>query len=247
VQGLPRVEGRRVEGRSVGSLYLDERYERHSRSRVLIFVPPYSTITNPEWPRVALLCEQTVIDTCVMIPSNFKLQYSEQDIGSAVSRMGDEISNWAEVVWKESHTDLIAIPVLRGGIFFFADLVRKIRHSVEISPVQTWAYSSTENAVQRSEIRVSIDQVPSRGRSILLIDDICDSGRTLAALKEALLNAGAHDVRAAVLIRRVMEEQCFSPDWSGFEYRGHEWFVGYGMEDCGRWRNLPATYIIAQG
>lgn len=181
-----------------------------------------------------------------MIPANFKLQYSAEQTAAAVERMGGEITAWAEEVWKSSHTDIIAIPVLRGGLFFFADLVRKIEQSVEIAPVRTWSYTSTENAVQRAEVGVNIDEVPSRGRSILLVDDICDSGRTLRVLKKALLEAGAFEVRSAVLIKRMLDEATFDPDWVGFEYRGPEWFVGYGMEDCGRYRNLPGTYIIKQ-
>lgn len=181
-----------------------------------------------------------------MIPANFKLLYSEQQIAESVARMGADISVWADEVWRRSHTDIITIPVLRGGIFFFADLVRKINHSVEIAPVRTWAYTNTENGVQRPEVKVSLDDVPAQGRSVLLIDDICDSGRTLAVLKQALLDAGALEVRSAVLIKRVLDQKTFEPDWVGFSYTGHEWFVGYGMEDCERWRNLPSSYIIQQ-
>jgi hypoxanthine phosphoribosyltransferase len=167
-------------------------------------------------------------------------------IAEAVSRMGAEMTAWANDIWKSSHTDVIAIPVLRGGIFFFADIVRQIRHSVEIAPVQTWSYTSVENAVPRDEVGVNIAGVAPRGRSILLVDDICDSGRTLKVLKETLLAAGAHEVRSAVLIKRVLDQETFDPEWVGFAYSGSEWFVGYGMEDCGRYRNLPDAYVIKQ-
>ncbi|RMD84184.1 MAG: hypothetical protein D6808_07415 [Candidatus Dadabacteria bacterium] len=180
------------------------------------------------------------------IPKNFKLCFSSEEISDAVRRLGEEISKWASQIWEDSHTDIVAVPVLRGGIFFFADLVRSIESSVEIAPAKAWAYVEFERFKQREKVKVDISNVPAKGRRVLLVDDICDSGRTLKALKEEFLNAGALEVRAAVLIKRIVEDGAFEPDWIGFEYKGAEWFVGYGMEDSERWRNLPSVYIIQQ-
>lgn len=181
-----------------------------------------------------------------MLPANFKLQYDRAQIAEAVQRMGQEISSWAEKVWQESHTDVVAVPVLRGGIFFFADLVREVGHSMEIAPAQTWTYESDANAVQRESMSLNLEQVPLKGRAILLIDDICDSGKTLRVLTETMSGQGAREVRSAVLIKRQLDEKTFDPDWVGFKYNGPEWMVGYGMEDCNRWRNLPSIYTIKQ-
>lgn len=181
-----------------------------------------------------------------MLPANFKLQYTREDIDAAVRRLGQDITAWAHSVWEESHTDLVVIPVLRGGIFFFADLVRHIDASVEIAPVRTWVYDPRDNNSQHSEVRVSMEDVHVRGRSVLLVDDICDSGKTLKILTKAFSNAGALNVRSAVLVKRLMDKTTFDPDWTAFEYPGLEWMVGYGMDDCNRWRNLPSIYIIQQ-
>ena len=181
------------------------------------------------------------------IPEHFQLLYSPGQIAEAVNRIGAQVDEWAAEVWQRSHTDILTIPVLRGGIFFFTDLVRRISHSIEITPAQTWAYEAAVNEVQRPEVKLDISQVPGRGRDLLLVDDVCDSGRTLDALKRALLANGARAVKSAVLIRRMIQGQTFAPDWSGFEYHGDEWFVGYGMEDSDRWRNLPGVHIIRRG
>jgi hypoxanthine phosphoribosyltransferase len=179
-----------------------------------------------------------------MIPNNFHLLYSEQEIAEQTARLGKQISLWAQQTWEESHADLIAVPVLRGGIFFFADLVRKIDASVEITPVRTWAYEVGQNAVQRNEVGMNLEGLAAKGRKVLLIDDICDSGKTLAALADTLLSHGASEVRSAVLIKRMIDDSQYDPAWVGFEYSGPEWFVGYGMEDSERWRNLSDIYII---
>jgi hypoxanthine phosphoribosyltransferase len=179
-----------------------------------------------------------------MIPSHFKLQYSNEAISKRAQELGREMSGWTSSVYNATGKDVIALPVLRGGVFFFADLVRQIEGSVEMVPVQTWAYDTTQNGTQLDSVRVNTSAVAARGRSLLVIDDICDSGRTLAALKQELLKLGAAEVRTAVLIKRILDKPSFDPDWVGFNYNGPEWFVGYGMEDSDRWRNLPSIYVM---
>ena len=178
------------------------------------------------------------------IPAHFSLLFSEREIASRIKALGTEISSWREGVWKDSHTDVLAVPVLRGGIFFFADLVRQVSGSIEVAPIRTEAYESGSNGKQKNEVAIWADRLAVKGRVVLLVDDVCDSGRTLEALEKALLERGAREVRTAVLIRRLLETPTFVPCWVGFQYEGPEWFVGYGMDDNERWRNLPGVYVI---
>ena len=180
------------------------------------------------------------------IPSNFILHYSQDCIQARVKELGAEVSAWVEDIRRRTGADVLTIPVLRGGIFFFADLVRQFRTSVDISPVRAWAYNASQNT-QEDAVRLSLDGVAAERRSVLLVDDICDSGNSLHALTESFVKAGAHEVRSAVLVRRKLASAPIVPDYVGFEYEGDEWFVGYGMDDCDRWRNLPGIYIIKQG
>lgn len=181
------------------------------------------------------------------LPSYFQQVYSAAMIAEANQRLGKEISKWAAEVWEHSHTDILTVPVLRGGIFFFADLVREINHSVELVPTTSRSYEDSENNVQRSEVTVDISVIPARGRAVLLIDDICDSGRTLAHMTKALNEMGAQEVRSAVLVKRVLDQETFNPEYVGFSFEGPEWLVGYGMDDCNRWRNLDSISIIKKG
>lgn len=178
------------------------------------------------------------------IPAHFSIKFSQREIEQRVKVLGDEIGSWCKGVWQDSHTDVLAIPVLRGGIFFFADLVRAIPASVEIAPVTTESYEVGVNNVQRSEVAIYAEKLAVKGRVVLVVDDVCDSGRTLEELEKALMARGAREVRTAVLVRRLLDRPTFVPCWSGFQYEGPEWFVGYGMDDSERWRNLPGVYII---
>ncbi len=178
------------------------------------------------------------------IPAYFAELYPEALIAQRVKELGAEVRPWCERVWQESHTDVLAIPVLRGGIFFFADLVRAIGFSVEIAPIKTESYESGVNGVERNSVAIYADQLAVKGRVVLVVDDICDSGRTLEQLERELLARGAREVRTVTLIRRLLDKPSFVPCWVGFQYKGPEWFVGYGMDDGERWRNLPGVYII---
>lgn len=177
-----------------------------------------------------------------MVPKNFKLIYSQSQIAERVAVLGKEISAWADAIQKQYGEEILAVPVLGGGVFFFADLVRAVDYSLEMAPVKAWAYAA--NVEQLSEVKVDMRNVPAKGRSVLLIDDICDSGKTLATLKEIFEGAGAREVKSAALVRRILPKPTFKPEWVGFEYTGAEWFVGYGMDDQGKWRNLPSVHII---
>lgn len=178
------------------------------------------------------------------IPSHYTLQYSSNQVADAVSRVGSSISRWAAEIRQQTGQDLLAVPVLRGGIYFFADITRNISESVEVAPGRAKAYETGVNAVQRETVQVSLDGVQVKGRGVLLVDDICDSGRTMKTLSNYLLQNGAHSVKAAVLIRRNIKAPHYTPEWSAFDFDGDDWFVGYGMDDEGHYSNLPAIYTI---
>ena len=136
------------------------------------------------------------------IPSNFVLHYSPEMIRTRVVQMGDEIGKWAAEEYRRTGTQLLAIPVLRGGIFFFTDLVRELGISVDIAPVRTWAYDATQNTLQH-EIKVNLDGVAAERRSVLIIDDIATTGATLNACAAALYQNGAEKVYGLTLARAV--------------------------------------------
>lgn len=183
-----------------------------------------------------------------MPPSDFKLQYSRKDIAREISKMASSITKWAEAAAKDTGRDPIAVPVLRGAMFFLTDLIREVGCSIEVAPVTALAYDPTTNLPNaEGSVSINLKGLDAKGRSILIVDDICDTGRTLAVLSDALSVEGANEVKAAVLIcrDRDTEKRLYEPQWAGFHYPGPEWFVGYGMDDKERWRNLPEVYTLS--
>lgn len=177
-------------------------------------------------------------------PSNYKLEFSREALDERITALGQELTAWSKQVWADSHTDVLVLPILRGALFFAADLVRAIQHSIEFVPIRALTYEANAVLSAGSEVDMSIDQVPARGRVVLLLDDICDSGKTLDSLSRALLARGSREVKSAVAVHRLLHDQLHKPDWVALQYAGPEWLVGYGMDDSGRYRNLPGVYSI---
>ena len=179
------------------------------------------------------------------IPGQFREVYSEDAIEECVQGLAREITPWCARVWSETKHDVLVVPVLRGGLFFVSDLVRRIACSVEVAPMRAQAYEISEAGMPRARVELHADSVPVRARSVLVVDDVCDSGRTLEEIERALLERGAREVRTVTLIRRLLPNPSYVPSWVGFQHDGDEWFVGYGMDAAERWRNLPAIYGMA--
>ncbi|MGF1530953.1 MAG: phosphoribosyltransferase [Puniceicoccaceae bacterium] len=177
------------------------------------------------------------------IPKNFRCLYSREDIAYRVYKMAGEIRHWVKDTHEKEGQQVLAICILRGGIFFFADLLKEIPYTVEPSFCRAISYSS-ENNLQTNSFHLVVEPEQMAGRQVLLVDDICDSGKTLRNMHDYAIAHGAKGVRTAVLIHRNHEASIYTPDYIGFEYFGSEWFVGYGMEDKNHNANYPEVYII---
>ncbi|MGF1451138.1 MAG: phosphoribosyltransferase [Opitutales bacterium] len=177
------------------------------------------------------------------IPDHFRLIYSKEDIAYRNYNLAGELRHWVKQVREETGQQVLAVCVLRGGVFFFADLLKEIPYTVEPSFCRCQSYSSATNAPEGG-IEILVEPGELTGRDVLLVDDICDSGRTLKHLLAYAEAKGARSVRTAVLIHRVHEATVYTPDYIGFTYEGPEWFAGYGMEDKNHMSNFPEVYVI---
>lgn len=175
-----------------------------------------------------------------MIPNNYRLVYSRADIQARVEQLATLITPWVDQASEKTGRDVTAIPLMHGGIFFYSDLSRYIKHSLHLYPVRASAYLG--NHIQ-GELKIDFDIETVKGKAVLLVDEICESGRSLDEVTKLCMQAGAAEVKQAVLIKRD-QGAIFHPSYVGYNYIGSEWFVGYGMDDNGRYRNLPDIYII---
>ena len=83
-----------------------------------------------------------------------------------------------------------------------------------------------------------------KDRTVLLVDDICDTGDTFKEVEKVFAGLGAKEVRSVALIDRDVGEEKYQTTWAGMTFKGPDWFVGYGMEDKNKFANLADIYTI---
>ena len=178
----------------------------------------------------------------MQIPPNFRLLYPKDAIQQRVGVLAASVTQWLNGGSNDPQS--LALCVLRGGSHFFSDLVREIPVTCEPGFCRAISYGTSSNTQLEAGIKLDIYDVDVAKRRILVIDEICDTGKTLERIVDELLSRGAQEVRTAVMIYRDHPASTFHPDWAAFTTNSSAWFVGYGMADRERYSNLPEIYEI---
>lgn len=134
--------------------------------------------------------------------------------------------------------ELSVVLVLHGGLFFAADLLRRLHLPLRIHSLEVSSYHGTASSGSVTFKQSTLPEV--QGRHVLLIDDILDTGRTLSVIRQRLLDECAPaSLRTCVLLKkRRAREVEVQADYVGFEI-DDEFVVGYGLDYEGEYRNLP--------
>lgn len=141
---------------------------------------------------------------------------------------------------------LLVISVLRGSFIFAADLLRAMHREGMAPQVEFMQLSSyREGTVSTGHVTITKDiEGDVRGRDVLIIDDILESGRTLAFAKDLLMARGASRVLSAVLIEKPGHRAVqFEADFVGF-VSPDLFLVGYGMDVAHSYRELPFVGVV---
>ena len=172
-----------------------------------------------------------------MVSDIARVLYQESTI---LSRL-DELAN--RITEDYRGKELTVIAILNGSFIFMADLLRRIPLPLQ---VDGWSVSSYHGTKTSGSINFRQTQLADvRGRHVLLLDDILDSGLTIHSIKERLENeAGAASLRVCVLLRKNVERaRPVEADYVGFDIP-NEFVVGYGLDYNERYRNLPFIGIL---
>ena len=157
---------------------------------------------------------------------------SEEAIVQAIDRLAMEVTE------AYRGREFTVVSVLKGSCIFASDLIRRIPVPLELAFVSVESYGAgTEPGAL--ELRFFPPDREIVGRSLLLVDDILDTGRTLFALRREFLRRGATDVASCVLLDKPSRRATdLAADFRGFEVED-VFVVGYGLDFAGRYRNLP--------
>lgn len=161
-----------------------------------------------------------------------------------VDRRVCEVAEMINRDYAGKHVHLICI--LKGGVFFTCELAKRITVPVSLDFMSVSSYGSGTESSGVVRIIKDLDE-PIAGKDVLIVEDIIDSGRTLAYLIEILKQRGPESIRLCTLLdkpeRRVKKQvkvdyTCFTiPD---------EFVVGYGLDYDQKYRNLPYIGVVEQ-
>lgn len=169
----------------------------------------------------------------------------------AIHRRLDDIAERVTNDYRER--ELTVIAVLHGSLMFVADLLRRIPLPLKLECLSVASYHGKAQtsgdvifklatASPSSGGQVTLPNVA--GRDILILDDILDSGHTLAAVRETLETAKPHSIRVCVLLsKKKQRAREVDTDYVGFEI-DDEFVVGYGLDFRERYRNLPYIGVL---
>ena len=165
--------------------------------------------------------------------------FHESTIMSRLDEMAAEIS--ADYDGKE----LTVVAVLNGSLMFGADLLRRLEMPLRLDCLSVSSYhgASTTGVVTFNQLHLP----DVHGRHVLLLDDILDSGHTLHAIRDKLLEeTNPLSVKVCVLLRKdVPRQRELEADYIGFDI-ANEFVVGYGLDYMERFRNLPYIGVVSE-
>ena len=137
----------------------------------------------------------------------------------------------------------LAVSVLKGSVIFFCDLVRAMKVPVQMDFMTVSSYGNSSESSGIPKIVMDL-AAPVQGRDVLLVEDIVDSGHSLAKMKSLLEGRGAKSFTVVTLLDKPSRRQVpVNADYSCFEV-GNEFIVGYGLDYAQRYRNLPYIGIL---
>lgn len=157
---------------------------------------------------------------------------TEAEIAARIGALARDIA-------ARTDDDTVVVGLLQGAFVFMADVVRALaRHGRQPATDFLWL-SSYGDGRESGRMNVVADlQKSVAGRQVLLVDDVYDTGRTLAFARNYLLAKGASGVLTCLLARKPMAANLPAPDFLGFDLPDR-FIVGYGLDNAGRGRGLP--------
>ena len=162
---------------------------------------------------------------------------SEEEVDAKIKAIGEQISR--DYAGKSVHL----VCVLKGGSFFMCELAKRITVPVSLDFMSVSSYGSETKSSGVVRIVKDLDE-PLKGKDVIVIEDIVDSGRTLSYLLDMLKARGPKSMALCTLLdkpdRRVIDVKV---DYTGFQIPD-EFVVGYGLDYDQRYRNLPYIGVV---
>jgi len=163
----------------------------------------------------------------------------EDQLKARIAELGEEISTYYD------GRDLLLIGVLKGAVFFMADLMRHLTVPCEVDFMAISSYGASTDSSGVVRILKDLD-INIEGRNVLVVEDIIDSGLTLSYLIRNLESREPASLEiCALLTKPDRRENDVDVRWVGFEIP-NRFVIGYGLDFAERYRNLPYVGVLSE-
>ncbi|PWC11330.1 hypoxanthine phosphoribosyltransferase [Brenneria corticis] len=163
-----------------------------------------------------------------------EVMISEQEVKARVTELGRQISEH----YRDSGSDMVLVGLLRGSFIFMADLCRAIDVSHEVDFMTASSYGSGMSTTRDVKILKDLDE-DIRGKDVLIVEDIIDSGNTLSRVSEILQLRSPKSLAICTLLDKPQRREVdVDVEWVGFSIPD-EFVVGYGIDYAQHYRHLP--------
>ena len=178
--------------------------------------------------------------TLKLHPSHTDLEsimVSEASIKLRVKRLG------AEIAETYGDDEITVVSIINGAILFTADLLRFIANPVRLDCIRIASYGKETKSIGKPKMVHSLT-LDVTNRHVLIIDDILDTGKTLAMVTETITKQNPASVKTRVLLdKKGRREVPFDAEFVGFNIPD-KFVVGYGLDFAERYRNLPCIGVL---
>jgi len=166
-----------------------------------------------------------------------RILVSKEEIDNMVKRLGKQITE----DYKDK--ELVIVGVLKGGFIFMADLIRNIDLPLQLDFISVSSYGATTQST--GVVRIIKDvEIDITGKHVILVEDIVDTGLTLAHLKELFSTRGPASVKICSAFDKPSRRKIdIKPDYVGLEVPD-EFIVGYGLDYAENYRNFPEVGVL---
>ena len=166
-----------------------------------------------------------------------KVLIDEQTLRARVAELGAEISS------DYADKDILLVGVLKGAVFFMADLMRHLSIPCEVDFMAISSYGASTDSSGVVRILKDLD-INIEGRNVLVVEDIIDSGLTLSYLMRTLEARAPASLQICALLTKPDRREIKVPvRYTGFEIP-NEFVIGYGLDYAERYRNLPYVGVL---
>ena len=165
-----------------------------------------------------------------------RILIGREEIARRVEELAEAIRGDLEPLSRDA--EIVLVPILTGSIIFLADLIRHLPQKLRIHMLAASSYAGRRTKSSGEPIVGSLPE-DLKGKHVLIVDDILDSGTTIRRIRAEVERRRPRSVRACVLLRKdiasALSTKC---EYIGFEIP-NEFVVGYGLDYDGYYRNLP--------